>query len=267
MPRHPLLLLGLLLPLATVTGQSTWPGAPANTIGIRIAKSIVTADNGPDLATFTAVPSGRFALSPRLTLEVEIPIARASEDGGFGEGNVSGTAIGNPYVGIEIPMAAGFLQAGVRLGIAPNADEQGELAAQLYAVLSEFDRYEGHLPKTSAARVLAVYGRMPESGQFAQLRIGATGVKASEGDFEVFADYGGRIGLRGGGAMMHIGLLGRAILTSEEGSFGERTIHMLTGGVAATSGSVRPLAELRYFLDEGFDDARLVVALGAVVGL
>lgn len=42
---------------------------------------------------------------------------------------------------------------------------------------------------------------------------------------------------------------------------------MLTGGVAGTSGAVRPQAELRYYLDEGFDDARLVVALGAVIGI
>lgn len=266
MSRRFLFLFALLVPVVPSAAQSTWPGAPVNTAGFRLAKAIITGDNAPDLATFSAVATGRFAASPRLTVEVELPFARASEEVGFTPRTISGNAMGNPYLGIEVPIASGIVQAGVRLPLGPQPDEEGELAAQLYAFFSEFDRYEAHMAKTTAARVVATFGRLPESGQFAQLRIGATAMKPSGSDTELFADYGGRLGFREGALMGHFGILGRALLSSEQGSIADRTIHMVTAGVAGASGPVRPQAEVRYFLDEGFDDARLVVAIGVAIG-
>lgn len=257
--------LAIALPAATVAGQSTWPGESAGTFGLRLSKIIVTADDGPDFATLSAVPSGRFALSPTLTLEVELPLARGGGEVGFAARDESGIVFGNPYVGVELPFSGGVLQVGARPGISPTPDDEGELIAQLFAILSEFDRYEAFSPETSTLRVLARFGEIPPAGEFAQVRIGATLVKPSEGDFDMLADYGGRIGHHSGTLLVHAGLLGRAILTSDGGSFAERTIHMLAGGVAGTSGRVRPQAEARYYLDEGFDDARLVVSLGLTV--
>lgn len=259
------LLLALTLPAATIAGQSTWPGQSTGTFGLGLSKIIVTADNGPDVATFSVIPSGRIALSPTLTLEVELPFARGGGEVGFEARDESAIVLGNPYLGIEVPFSGGVLQVGARPGISSAPDDEGELIAQLYAILAEFDRYEAFLPETSTLRVLARFGEIPAAGGFTQVRIGATLVKPSEGDFDMLADYGGRIGHHSGSLMVHAGLLGRAILTSDGGSFAERTIHMLAGGVAGTGGRVRPQAEARYYLDEGFDDARLVVLLGLTV--
>jgi hypothetical protein len=267
MPSRTLILVAVFLPTITASGQSVWPGDSPGTVGLRLAKSIVTADNGPGLATFTAVATGRFALTPRVTAEAEVSLARATGESGSGGESISGTALGNPYVGIEVPVGSATVQAGLRLGVAPVADGPGELDAQLYAILSEFDRFEAFMPKTSAARVLVGVGRAPSAGGFVQGRFGATAMKSDDTDVEVFLDYGGRIGYRGSGMMGYGGVLGRAILTSGEGSFSDRTIHMLSAGAAAVSGRARPQAELRYYLDEGTDDARIVVALGMVVDL
>lgn len=259
-------LLVALLPMAAVQGQATWPGAPSGLVNLRVGKVFVTQEDGPDFATFIVTPGARIAIGRSMTLEVELPFARASEDFGLPPESVSGFAIGNPYIGLDLPTGNVRLQVGVRPGLAQDPDEPGDALALGYGFLTEFDRYEAYLPETSTIRFLAGFGTSPTRGQFAQLRIGGTAlVQGGGGDGEVFADYGGRIGHAGDRHMIHVGILGRALLTSEEGGLAERTVHALAGGAALRTGAVQPSVELRYHLDEGYENARLVVLLGVAV--
>lgn len=271
--RHTFRALPLLLACHVGIGAAQAPWLPAtagNMFDLRISKGFY-GDDGPGLATFTVTPSLRVAISPRVMLEAEVPVAAASEDNPFTDESVSGLRIGNPYAGVAAEIAPTVtLRAGVRVSLIPDDINAGGATALGYGVISEFDRYEAYIPDYTTFRATAEMGKVPAKGGFAQVRIGGTMFMAgSGGDNESLVEYGARVGLHTGTILLHGGLLGRGFLTSDgDASLADRTTHMLMVGVGGTSGRVRPKAEFRMFLDEFLRDAVTgVLAVGAEFAL
>ena len=263
-----LLPLALLIGSTNVIAQSAWlPVATGNNFDLRISRGFY-GEGGPGLATFAMTPSFRIEVAPRLMIEAELPIASASQSNSFTGDSETGFSPGNPYAGIVAQVApVARLRAGIRPGIISDDLSVGEGLALGYGVISEYDRFEAYLPDYTAVRATVELGAVPATGGFAQARVGATLFMASDGgENETLAEYGVRIGMRTGAVMFHGGMLGRAVMTADEGA--DKTTNMLTVGIGGAAGRVRPNLEFRYFLDEDIrEEVKGILALGVTVAL
>lgn len=263
-PLRPLVILALVLPLASVSGQSTW-SSPTHTtaLGLRLSKGFY-GTNGPSFATLSVMPSARIVLSPTAAVELEMPFALASLDASSGSGTTSGSRFGNPLIGVDVSAGPQVrFRGSLRLGVTSDPSDDGAWAALAYGMMSEFDRFEAFIPETHALRAGVEFGAIPAVGKFVQGRLGGTYmIPKGDGDNELMAEYGVRVGYHTGTILVHGGLLGRGILTGEGGSFADRTTHQLAVGAQSTRGRVRPEAELHYFLDDMAGDLKVVASLG-----
>lgn len=260
------LLLFTVIPFAIGNGQSTWSFPDDdNVFDLRISRGFFS-DGNPGLATFTATPSIRIGVSPKVAIEGELPVAFANADDPFDGESISGSRIGNPYFGVSAGVAPSVrIRVGFRygMGISDNDDDGGGLLALAYGVISEFDRWEAYVPEANSARVLAEIGTIPTQGAFVQARLGATRVMQDDLDGETLVEYGVRVGHTSSGVLLSAGLLGRYWL---DGDGGDRNTNQVALGVAAASGAVRPMVEVRSFIDEDLrEGVKAVLSLGIAV--
>jgi len=242
------------LPALALSAQSTWfPAAGGAGLDLHVGKGFYE-NPGIRFATVSPVVTLRFAVSQKAVIETELPFAFASVEGDTHMENTS-RMWGNPYLGVAVNGApAARVRLGFRLGMGRGPFYYPEVIAIGSAMNQEFERAEAYLADVHALRGLVELGALPERGTFAQARIGATLLMApgdEAADSEALLDYGLRLGWRTAAVIAHIGLTGRANLTRDDGSFADRTQHLLTLGLEATRGTVRPIVEVRYFLDEG----------------
>ncbi len=240
--------------------QSVWLSRPeAGSIDIEFLKpDLAGADNQTFLSSGTFI-TGRF-VSSRLILVGELPLAHS----GF-EGVDSQTAIGNPYVGLEVynPAAAFMAELGLRI---PVMNENKTGAARLGAV-ADADRSEAFASNVWTFTAKFNYLKRSPTNLVLRLRAGPSFFLLTDGanDTEWFLDYGGQLGYDGPAFFVLGGVTGR-YFASGDGDLAERTIHHLVGSLGFKVGRIRPGVELRLPLDEDMKD-RLDAVIGGTVGI
>jgi len=195
---------------------------------------------------------------------VAVPLGHARPDAG---GAATDTRVGNIWVGLSSRMtAATQFEFGVFVPVMKHAaDDYLEGAA----FLGDFDRFEAFMPDLLSIRARARSRTVSPTGLLLQGYLGATVMKNREAntDAETFADYAGGIGLVTPTLEFSTGVSGRFLLT-EDGTFGERSVHQVTLAIAAASGRVRPTAWARIPLDTELNDFfNLAVGAGVRVTL
>lgn len=263
--RHTIPLAGMLL-LATspLTAQRTWlVPLPDRGASLEIATGLYEQDatNG---FTATITPGVRFPIGGGIILTGELPISRASVRPGFIGADRTATFIGNPWIGLEMPLqSAARLELGVRPGM-HRAEDQAEASAVFFGTVTEYDRFEAWLGKATSVRGVVHLGRLPAEGAFVTARVGGS-LLIPDGtglDPEVLANYGVRAGLVRRGTMFYAAITGRALVTSVQGTIEDRTVHQLGVGLESLSGQVRPQIGARIFLDAELENINAVLTAG-----
>jgi hypothetical protein len=254
----------LLLAAAPLRAQRTWlVPLPDRGASLEIATGLYEQDvtNG---FTATITPGLRFPIGGGIILTGELPISRASVRPGFIGADRSATFIGNPWIGLELPLrSAGRLELGVRPGL-HRAEDQAEASAVFFGTVTEYDRFEAWLGKATSVRSVVHLGRLPTAGAFVTARVGGSLLipDGTGADPEVVANYGVRGGLVRNGTMFYAAVTGRALVTSTGGSIEDRTVHQLGVGLEALSGQVRPQIGARIFLDAELENVNAVLTAG-----
>jgi hypothetical protein len=263
MHRH---LLTLLITMAApVAAQRTWlDSLPGSSLGIVTALAAFD-DNVTESPAATMAIQGRYAVADDLALTVELPFAHARLRGGL-----SGTAAGNPWIGLEHVRPSGLrLELGARINLWPPSSQETVLPFA-YGQIIDFDRWEAWFVRASSVRATAHFGRLPADGTFATARLGLAGIASggAGGDGELFLHYGGRGGIASTRWLGWVGVLGQGIVTESSGSFGERTLHQVELGVASRSEGLGVEVALRRFVAEDFvGSVPIVLRVAVTAGL
>ena len=224
--------------------------------------------DGLDESFFTgaAFLSGSYRLGTRFRVEAELPFARASWPFEVVPGDLSGSMVGNPYLGLvlhhgERPLS---FRAGVRLPVVGDLNDAYDLAPFTAGVTSDLDRIEAFSPNTVTPKVAMEWQKVRPGGLLLGLLIGSTVPIADDfGHADWLGDYGLRIGYRGERIQVHGALTGRINLTSDDvNGLAERTRHQVSAVVLFRSGTVRPEFMVRLPLDKEVRD-QVPVVIGA----
>jgi hypothetical protein len=258
-------LTALLLAVASpLTAQRTWlVPLPDRGASLEIATGLYDRDvtNG---FTATIIPGVRLPIGGGIILTGELPISQASVRPGFIGANRSATFIGNPWLGVEMPLrSAGRLELGVRPGLR-RADDPAEAAAVGFGVITEYDRFEAWLGKTTSVRGVVHLGRLPAEGAFVTARVGGSLLipDGTGADPELFLNYGVRAGMVRSGTMFFAAVTGRGLLTGAGAPLDDLTVHQVGLGLESLRGQVRPQLGARIFLDAELENVNAVLTAG-----
>lgn len=242
-----------------------WGPVPARAFSLELARPGLE-DVNLSFASFLFYPRVRAPVSVSVAVVGELPFARLGVD----DIDVSGTILGNPYVGVEFVGVDGF-EAGVGLRI-PLGSEGGDLGSvgAIFAALADFDRFEAWIEKTAAFKGRVGYcSRSPTGFQ----GCGGVGMMAYKPRFndansetEVFADYRFNAAYREARLAVGAEFTGRYFVSASGAEVGQRTFHQLAFGMGAGLGRVWPTLAIRIPLDDNLKAAfSTVLELGVVV--
>ena len=242
-------LVVLLASAPPASAQRSWLD-PIASNGIGIAATLgVFDDNITNSPAGTIALRGRYRFPGRVTLTAEVPVARVQLLNGL-----SGTAVGNPWLGAEHSPAAGVeLELGVRMNLwTPRT--QAQSMAFAYGQLLDLDRHEAWFVRTWALRAMMHLGRLPERGAFVTAKLGAAGmvVSGSGADGELRVHYGARVGMASPGVAGWIGVVGQGLATEDTGNLADRTTHLAEVAVATRGSAWRVELTMRRYVAETF---------------
>jgi hypothetical protein len=278
MPRRSLIPLSagcLLALLVTRSAQSQtyWHDETAKAaVRLDLIKPFLKGE-GSQFLSGALFLSGSTRIGKTLRFEAELPIARAGVDAGSGP-SASAMRLGNPYLGLTVQRAGKpvAFQFGIRLPTTGDPVTSIDDFANSVGILADFDRFEAFSPKVLTARAAIEVRHVSPGGLLLGAKLGPslfvdTRTGTSGDTQELFADYGVRVGYEGTGVLATVGFTGRGVITESDLSFGERTVHQLTGAVELRQRRVRPSGLLRIPLDRDYREAtRVIVGLGVTLG-
>ncbi|MDH4158426.1 MAG: hypothetical protein OEW00_14240, partial [candidate division Zixibacteria bacterium] len=216
---------------------------------------------GSTYSNVVVFASLKMAASDKTAVVFEIPYARSSYEysycGYYGCESLSESqsSLGNVYIGAEFSGRNRdfFTSIGIRL---PSASEESA-GAWTAGLVADIDRWGSFGKDLFVANVAANYYHQSRSGFVSWLRAGPTLLKYSStacqgGD--LFFQYGYQAGFNAPPISSMVGISGLMILTAEEATIAERTMHQLSFSATYTAGSFRPGFQARIPLDEDLKD-------------
>ena len=193
-----------------------------------------------------------WALNDKYTLKVELPISHFSSDNflGFG-GNISETALGNPYLGINIssPQSNVGVDIGVRLPLA------GDNGGTFTGLLSENHDFTPFIPETFAFVADVDYSYKNSSGLIINVGGGPQVIAPDDfSDAELLLKYYTQILYGANNVTFGGGVTGQAIVTEGEFSFADSSIHGLGVLGSYDFGNITLGSSLKFPLDDDLND-------------
>jgi hypothetical protein len=211
--------------------------------------------NNTTFPTSVIFLSLRYPISTWVSVVTELPFAhgRAEFAAGFGEvENISESALGNPYLGLELRGKNSLFFA--EIGARAPMTRIGNLAASM-AILEEFaDRLEAFIPEYLPLIALANFHYHSAKGFAIRVRAGPsfwinTEERYYGGDNELYLLYSAQAGYETETVSYQGGATGRCVLTTDDGNFGERSVHELGMAASFGVGKVWPGVQFRLPLD------------------
>jgi len=259
--RKTLLLCLLLLPLQQALTQPVWQETGGkHAFSLEALKPNFEGEDNTSFITSAWFLNYRYAFSPNLALKIDLPFAHFGSKKQEEFSGTSGNRFGNPYAGIEISNTRKtlFASIGLRPPLVSDLDfDEGSGAAAFVGLYTEtIDRMEAFVPDALSLIGTADFKAQAENGVFFLAHGGAwswidAGEAQEESEFGVL--YGGYLGYAAARVRLYAGLAGRWILT-EEGDFGENTIHELRFRASFAAGNVHPLLQFRLPLDDDYKE-------------
>lgn len=265
-------ILGILIALMIGTpaaAQSVWLGPDREA---EVALEVLRPDfDGGDVTFFSSAVflSGRYPLSDAVDVVAEIPITHFGVDGPSGAD--SETALGNPYLGVELGPHEGstFGELGVRLPVA--AEDNRGLST---GFLSDRDRWGAFLGDVLTIRGAVNYLHREPSGFRVRLH-GGPSIWVYTGDdggdsMELLADYGAHAWYAAS-AQVHLsaGVTGRIIVSEGDIDFVDRMINQFGLAVIGRFERVHPGLHVRipFDFDGEPDETSYILGLSLAVPL
>lgn len=237
---------------------------PTPTRGLWLETSRTEFHDNSNLAATTVFLGGRYPVAPGVTVRFDFPVARARTSLADLSGEfINGTALGNPYLGVEVSASDRLsLSVGGRLPLA-EADDEEDLAG-FVAMSADPLRAEAFWPDVvpvstslnfteQLSSILSLRARAGGTGLFFQDRLEEDG-----DDFEATLDYGVGGTLTHGKGRFNAGLAGRLPITED----GEQATHQLGFSADVAVGGVRPGVSLRVPLDDHWVEESAGLSLG-----
>ncbi len=261
-----------------VRAQRTWPerGA-APLVGIEVGKAMYRPLATPEgvlrfsAPTSTLTASVWLPIGKRFTLTSELPVSHAVQM--IGATQSAATVLGDPWIGLETALSRDLIwEIGVRPGIVERSERAADTLARTNGVAADYDHYEAWRAGTRSLRSTVHFDREFVGGLFVGALAGGsvawrtTGQRPHEYNeneqfawfipvedpveppFDVYLLYAARVGYRGARVATSLAFIGRGYPT-RHGPSTEPTVHQLGVDVRASSGRVRPHAELRVYRD------------------
>jgi hypothetical protein len=234
-----------LLSPASLQSQSLWlDRSQERAAALEVLRADFDGDSNSGWLVFL---SSRVPFSNNFHLVSEVPFSSVSFK------SESESAIGNPYVGVEIggedlPI---FVELGIRL---PLASEDKPLGAAA-GFSADIDRLEAFAQKVVPASAMINFYHESDTGFQFRLRGGTTlSVKydaaPGEGESHEFIGYSAQAGYRFERLGFMVGFSGRANLSTEDLNYGQRSLHQLGFNLSAELGKLRSGLLLRLPRDD-----------------
>ncbi len=248
-------LLAVVLIGGTATAQYHWlyPGSEKS-VSLQMLKPKISDRDGFGTLNTVWFLSGKFPASNRVSVVVEFPISNLVYDQVGARSSRDETGIGHPYLGVEARLTGGespHVFSG-RIGFRPPLGSDEKPGAAEIGMVTDYLRLEAFYPDHWSATTGFGYSHTMEAGFKYSANIDAVYWTPSEGDMdsELFLDYNLTFlqileRFRFGG-----GVAGRWVATSEDGDFGDESIHQVGFTGTYDFGSFRPGLQLRLPLDE-----------------
>jgi hypothetical protein len=230
------------------------PAAPAK--GVTLEGSYSDYEGGavnfPSTVWFL---TGRAPIGGNFSAVVDLPFSYANVE--TGTETETNSVIGNPYLGIEYAASPRLkLELGTR---APLVSSDEESFADALAFFSNPMRGEAFLDDVVPLTAAATLTQEISPSFSLRARGGATeffytGDSDEDSENETSLDYGVAGTYTTGNARFGLGLTGRWIATSDEGSFGDNSVHQAGASADVLFRGVRPGISVRLPLDSDFRD-------------
>ena len=223
--------------------QPLWIGDPGRSaFMLEVVKPDFEGDDGLTFLSTAWFAGGRLRLAPGATLVAELPFATVKADDAFGGDSES--AVGNPYLGLELRMPDPSLHVGLGARI-PLVSEE-DAAARLFGLFADLNRWEAWIDD-----VVPLYANL----QYQTLNPDGFGTRAGGGpvawistgnsDSELLGTYTLQAIYRGPRFEGAIGLDGRVLFTEGDPLADGRTQHELVLSASPVIGRSRPGLQLR----------------------
>jgi hypothetical protein len=237
-------------------------------VGLEVAKVFFRSGTDEAFGSLAFTADGRFPVNRNVSITVGIPYATVSykNDGSFDQ--PGSTAIGNPWIGVDVVAAPSVVfEGGVRPGI--SSDDDSHFDGVSLGVLADFQRFEEWAPKRTSARAMLQVGNVPAQGTFVSGLVGGTYILSGDGeDGQFYANYAVRLGVAEGGILTSLIASGITDLGNNGagGSLDNSTELQLAIRAEGSKGKVRPFAEVGTFTRSSIRDAaKAIITVGASV--
>lgn len=237
---------------------------PAGAVSLEFLRPTFNPEGAPQGSTFFL--GARLPVGQAMRIVLDVPFTYANHTLNCGDfvciETEAGSAIGNPYVGIEVGKDGSplLLEVGARgpLAKAATLDDLGVLA---FGMMADVDRIEAFLPDAITLGGNLHYVTRSTSGLGLRLHGGLTGLIPTESgeevaldDQELLASYGIHAWYGPGSARVGAGFTGRWTVTNEESSFAESSFHQVGLDGEMAFGIVRPGIHLRLPVDKDLSE-------------
>ncbi len=223
--------------------------------------------DGITFMTSATLISGQYQVTPSIAVAARLPITHMGfSEEGFGDSN---TSLGNVYLGGRYarPMSNSQVDFGFYLPTSGGGDDL--LNSNFVGFMADYDRLEAYMMDTFGIQGLYSYAHSIQDGVRLEGSIGPSFlIYTSDVDdkTDLLAHYGVRGWYDTRVVSIGAGFSGTGILTAEDASFGERTVHQGTLYLAGNAGSIRPHGFFRLPLDEDLSESvNYVFGLGLSV--
>jgi len=238
-----------------IMGQTVWADdtEKGSTIGLELMIPSIDEGFNSEAPTSVFMLHGSYLIKDVLSLKINLPLSH------FSSGDFSETDIGNPYLGVRMHNVNHGLDVdlGVRLPLAPEQENAGLLTG----LLIENYNLGTYLPETFSVTTNMKYHWKNDGGL--NLRIGGGPdfvLPSGDSDNEFLINYFGKVLYGNDEVQIGAALTGLLIITEEDLSFGDRTIHDIGILGSYDFGAVRTGAYLRVPLDDEINDLLSLVA-------
>ena len=246
-----LILIMIHLPF-TVYGQ-LWTDHNTHDPGIISLESLIPAFNnilGVESPSSTYEIYTRFPVTNQISVIASLPVSHF-ESAGSVSGDISETSVGNPFLGVRFgtPSRGLNIEGGTRLPIS-SADGEGLFTGQLIENYS-LGRF---LPETTTINGVIRYTKNWDPGFFIRVGVGPDLLLPKEGDTELTLTYYGQFIFSTGPLSLGAGFSGLTVTTSEDLTFGDRSLTDIGFLASLQFGRLRPGAHIRLPLDKEVND-------------
>jgi hypothetical protein len=259
---HPVLVWILAFIPTILPAQSIWlDRSRGGSVSIEILKPDFKNDRHTKFFTSAIFLSARLPIADSTWLAVEVPVAHASTRGyeiGYYSFHLSvpgqsETAIGNPYIGLE--MESGDKKVLSEFGIRIPLTSEKKYIAPSIGLISDYDRMEAFMSKCLSGQISVNFHLFDASGKAIRLRFGPdlwinTTSGESADKTEIFLHYSAQAGYEGNCFTFLAGATGKCLLSEDNLTLAERTFHQLGFEVNAAAGRFRPGIHYRIPLDK-----------------